>query len=277
MARILIGGPVYQKPDILNLFLQSLGRLAKADVAVDYLFIDDNKDPVSSASLQSFQDHHGGVTVLPGGDAESLYHCDQEEHHWNTGLTQKVAAFKDRIFQFALEGDYTHVFLVDSDLVFHPGLLLGLLATGKDIVSEIFWTRWRHGNEPLPNVWLYDAYDLCPRAFDEVLTPEETVTRERGFLALLRVPGLYEVGGLGACTLISRNALEAGMSFAPVKNLMFVGEDRHFCVRASVLGFDLFVDTHFPAYHIYRESDLMEGVRYFIQTEGKAWEFESGT
>ena len=30
----------------------------------------------------------------------------------------------------------------------------------------------------------------------------------------------------------------------------------HFCIRASALGFDLFVDTHYPAYHIYRECYL---------------------
>lgn len=274
MVRILIGGPVYQKPDILALFLRSLERLVKADVAADYLFIDDNKDPASSAALKAFQAENKGVTVFPSGEAELFYHCDQEEHHWNTSLTQKVAAFKDKIFQHALESDYTHVFLVDSDLVLHPNLLAHLLAADKDIISEIFWTRWRYDQEPLPNVWLYDVYDLCPRAFDEVLAPEEEAIRARDFLTLLRMPGVYEVGGLGACTLISRKALEAGMSFAPVKNLMFVGEDRHFCVRASVLGFNLFVDTHFPAFHIYRETDLTDAIRYFLKTERKADEAE---
>jgi hypothetical protein len=56
--------------------------------------------------------------------------------------------------------------------------------------------------------------------------------------------------------LISRKALVAGVSFAEIKNLSFWGEDRHFCIRAAALGFSLYVDTHFPAYHIYRESEL---------------------
>ena len=29
------------------------------------------------------------------------------------------------------------------------------------------------------------------------------------------------------------------------------GEDRHFCIRAAALGLSLYVDTHYPAYHIY--------------------------
>src|SRR5690606_16148011 len=49
------------------------------------------------------------------------------------------------------------------------------------------------------------------------------------------------------------------VSFSEIKNLSFWGEDRHFCIRAAALGLSLYVDTNYPAYHIYRESDL-EGV-----------------
>lgn len=34
-----------------------------------------------------------------------------------------------------------------------------------------------------------------------------------------------------------------------------MGEDRHFCIRALALGFELFVDTHYPAFHLYRSAD----------------------
>jgi SRSO17 transposase len=65
--------------------------------------------------------------------------------------------------------------------------------------------------------------------------------------------------------LISRTALEAGVNFSRISNLSFWGEDRHFCIRAAALGLQLFVDTHYPAYHIYRDSDL-EGVKSFKLT-----------
>lgn len=81
---------------------------------------------------------------------------------------------------------------------------------------------------------------------------------------MLKLPGLYEVGGLGACTLISRYAMLAGVNFEPIKNLSFWGEDRHFCVRAAAIGIPLYVDTYVPAYHIYRESDL-DGAERFNQ------------
>lgn len=81
----------------------------------------------------------------------------------------------------------------------------------------------------------------------------------------LRTPGIYEVGSLGACTLISRCALKRGVNFAPIPNLTIHGEDRFFCIRAAVLGLGLYVDTRSPAYHIYWEQDL-EGVLTYVRS-----------
>lgn len=87
----------------------------------------------------------------------------------------------------------------------------------------------------------------------------------------MRIPGIYEVGGLGACTLISQHAIKAGVSYNQIRNISYWGEDRHFCIRAAALGIPLFVDTHYPALHLYRDSDLSK-VEDFIKetTETKA-------
>ncbi len=47
-------------------------------------------------------------------------------------------------------------------------------------------------------------------------------------------------------------------------NVSFWGEDRHFCIRARALNIDLFVDTVFPAYHIYRK-ELLAGVDWYLK------------
>jgi len=69
----------------------------------------------------------------------------------------------------------------------------------------------------------------------------------------LKTPGLYKVDGLGACTMISRRALEMGVSFKEIPNLRIPGEDRPFCIRAGALGIDLYMDSTYPAYHISKE------------------------
>ena len=108
----------------------------------------------------------------------------------------------------------------------------------------------------MPQVWVLDSYTLFEHGPLEKISEKEAYRRMGLFLEQLKKPGVYEVGGLGACTLISKPALQRPVSFKKIKNISFWGEDRHFCIRASAMGLSLFVDTHYPAYHIYRESDL---------------------
>lgn len=260
---VLIGSPVFQKPDILKAFLSSLTHLERETITIDYIFTDDNTDLQSSLMLEFFRPEMSVVTILPG-DKESMYVCDEKSHYWNDALMFRVAEYKNIMIQHAINHNYDYLFLVDSDLVLHPGLIEHLKRAKQDIISEIFWSKW-HYNMPFePNVWLFDEYDLIPKQLGETLTKTEAMIRKKEFIAKLEVPGLYKVGGLGACTLLSRAALLKGADFSPIKNLTIHGEDRFFCIRAEVLGLSLYVDTHYPAYHIYRERDLA-GVSDYVE------------
>ncbi|MGE5416608.1 MAG: glycosyltransferase [Acidobacteriota bacterium] len=261
--RVLIGSPVYQKPEILEAFLTSLKKLNRHSISMDYMFVDDNADEESSQLLAEFNREESKVFTIRGKE-QGAYLCNDETHHWDDSLMLKVANYKNMIIKYAIENDYDYLFFVDSDLVLHPHLIEHLKNANKDIVSEIFWSQW-HNDRPLePNVWMFDEYDLIPKSLGEKLGEKEMEIRQFKFLNQLRIPGLYEVGGLGACTLISRAALVKGVSFMPIKNLTIHGEDRFFCIRAAVLGIELFVDTHYPAYHIYRERDI-KGVQDYVK------------
>ena len=261
--RVLVGSPVYQKPEILDAFLKSLKNLNEQTISMDYMFVDDNIDEESSQLLAAFEREESKVIIIQGKE-QGVYLCNDESHHWDDDLMLKVANYKNCIIDYAIENNYDYLFFVDSDLVLHPNLIEHLKSTNKDIISEIFWSQW-HKDRPLePNVWLFDEYDLVPKRLGEKLSEKEMDLRQIKFLNQLRIPGVYEVGGLGACTLISRAALIEGVNFKPIKNLTIHGEDRFFCIRAAVLGIDLFVDTHYPAYHIYREQDLA-GVKDYVK------------
>ncbi|NSW90067.1 MAG: CDP-glycerol glycerophosphotransferase family protein [Firmicutes bacterium] len=253
--KVLIGSPIYQKPQILREFLRSLEELEKDVMKVDYYFIDDNKIEESSDLLKHFAEKLKNVFIYKTQN-EDDYRCDNHTHHWKENLVWKVAKFKDMIIKYAKRNDYDYVFFVDSDIVLHPNTLKHLLSTGKDIISEIFWTKWEPNLPELPQVWLMDAYTQYNTRRGEQLTKNEITNRRQAFINQLKIPGIYKVGGLGACTLISKYAIEKGVNFKEIENLSFWGEDRHFCIRAKALGLDLYVDTHYPAYHIYRESDL---------------------
>lgn len=270
---VLIGSPIRQKPEILKEFLLALSYLDNSDIQLDFIFIDDNDDPNSSVYLSEFEKNRTIVQnakeIEMDSNPRDTYLCNDTTHYWKEQLVWRVSEFKNMMIKRAIDNEYDYLFLIDSDILLHPQTIRHLIDTGKDIISEIFWTAWTPGGQELPNVWLYDIYDMSRRSRGEVLSAEERVARQQSFLNQLKVAGVYEVGGLGACTLISRKALLTGVSFKEIKNLSFWGEDRHFCVRANALGLDLFVDTNFPAYHIFRESLLPGAVNFrtkYIET-----------
>nr|WP_207643909.1 glycosyltransferase [Desulfosporosinus acidiphilus] len=250
--RVLIASPVKQNEKILSEFLASLTQLKTTNLEVHFAFIDDQND---HQLLSQFAQDQPKVRIYPG-NLNGDYLRDETTHHWREDLIWKVACYKDHFIKLALDEMFDYLFLVDSDLWLNPNTLVHLLSLNKDIVSEVFWTRWNPDLIPLPQVWIRDQYTLYSSGRDESLTEEETNLRTQDFMQMLSRPGTYKVGGLGACTLISRHALEQGVSFQEIYNLGLTGEDRHFCIRAAALGLELFADTHYPPFHIYRESEL---------------------
>src|SRR4029077_15687477 len=79
---------------------------------------------------------------------------------WQQRNLERVTAFRERLLKEARAGGYDYLFLVDADLVLHPGTMNHLLAANKNIVSEVFWTRWLPHQPELPNVWVADHYNL---------------------------------------------------------------------------------------------------------------------
>lgn len=125
---------------------------------------------------------------------------------------------------------------VCTDLVLTPETLEVLLKADKDIVSELFWTKgWC-------NAWMCD--------------------QSAGMKAEWSEAGLYEVGMTGACILIKRNVLEAGVNYSPIPNIRYLyGEDRFFCIRAACHGFSIWADSHCPPYHLYTQTEYAEYIK----------------
>lgn len=259
--KVLIGSTIRQKPLILKEFLQSLSELYIQDYNVGFMFFDDNDKEESSQQLKNFK-IEDCTTILLNGEKEGKYICNDETHHWKEELIWKVAAYKDKIIDYARENNYDYLFLVDSDLVLNPETLEKLISTEKDIISEVFWTKWDLNGIEYPQVWVNGHYTLYYKGESENLTQEEIESRTNAFIKCMRIPGVYEVGGLGACTLIGRKALNKGVCFQKLEDVNYIGEDRHFCIRALRMGLELHVETSIPAYHIYRE-EYLNGVKEY--------------
>lgn len=259
MYKILVGSPIRQKSAILKEFLNSLEELDKTNIKLEFFFVDDNTDQNSSKLLKEFSKKN--VTTLKSGkelfiDVKDEYVCDKFSHSWKRGLIEKITTYKDFIIDYARENKYDYLFFIDSDIVLHKKTIQQLVSRQVDIVSNVFWTQWYPNASLEPQVWLQDVNSCYITNWDKEHTLLQKKQEQIDFFTKLRFPGLFEVGGLGACTLISRKAIEQGVKFKLIENLSFWGEDRHFCIRAQALGIKLYVDTTLPAYHIYREEYL---------------------
>lgn len=259
MKKVLIGSPIKQKSEILEQFLLSLEELDKTQLEVHYYFVDDNTEPKSKEMLYQFKKRNENVLIKNSNDFidnNLEYTRNSNTHLWKKELIERIILFKDTMIEYASAKNFDYLFLIDSDIVLNPTTIKHLISRNVDIVSNIFWTVWKAGKALMPQVWLQDESNSFINDWDNPLTEEQKWQSTKNFVNKLKIPGLYKVGGLGACTLISKNAIKSGISFKLIDNISFWGEDRHFCVRARAIGFNLYVDTVYPAYHIYREEDL---------------------
>lgn len=251
-TKVLIGTLVRQKPAILKEYLESIAQLTQDTISIDYAFVEDNLIEESTKMLIDFQKNHPRCEILHftfQDDPEFEY------HKWSMCAILRIAEFKNRIIEMAIEQKYDYLFLVDSDTILRPITVEHLISTKKDIVSEVHWTHIY--NTLAPNAWLYDNFDFTYKnSKDEKITKAQQFLRMFEFHQKLRQPGLYPVGGICDIILISRKAMLAGVNFKDIYNVSFVGESAHFAIRAAVFGFQIFIDTNYPAYHIFDDKQL---------------------
>lgn len=247
--RILIGSPVRTteqwQTETFKLYLEALDNLIKpVGAQVDRLFLLHNsshlKEIVKEGKIKDGKQYIAEVTT------EDEYKCTEKTHEWKTHNLLAVTAMRNFLITTARQMDYDYYFMVDSDLILHPETLVKLIEAKKDIVAEAFWTKWTPNDIEAVNAWDRDTYTFFP----------DRDTRFKQF----REPGLYQVGMAGACILISKPVLQAKVNYDYIPNISFWGEDRAFCVRAAVHGFEIWLDTHHPPIHLYRKSEYQKYV-----------------
>jgi tetratricopeptide (TPR) repeat protein len=255
--RLAVVSVISHSPAVLAEFFAGLERLAIEDPAAALLFADDSDNPVSSKLLEDFARERLGTVIIPAVRGE-------DQGVW------RRAAMKDRLLQKALDLGCSHALVVESNLMLPPPLAAHLLSLQLDIVAEVSWSEQEEGAWALPSVWLSDSYSLFGPEL-AAAAPNEQSAATHAFLARLRQPGTYPVGGVSGCTLLSRSAIEAGASFKAIPNLSLAGDDRHFGVRAAALGLSLWVDTRYPPLRFDREADL--GMALHFRSR---WQIEDG-
>jgi hypothetical protein len=232
--RILIFSSVCKSLEIFEIAFKSYFFLNRKGFEIDYLFFDDNNDPKTKEYLKGLESTHENVHFL---DYKMSTVTEYINHDWNRKKIDRIIDIKNAAIEESLKKGYDYLFLVDSDLVLHPNTLVNLVESKKDFIFNIFWTRFREDAPYTPNAWDFHSWGYH---------------NQDSYFRLKR-PDVHLVGGGGACTLLSYEILNKGLNFNRLLSLHYQGEDRHFCTRAQSLGYDLFVDSRLPAYHIFQD------------------------
>lgn len=224
MKKILITAPLRQDTDIFEEYQKGLDALEVPEgfEVSRFFVVNDCREVIPYIRDAEY-------TVTETGET---YEKTQNDHLWTLELMAKMSELRNRTITEMLTGGYDYWFSVDTDIVLDPKTLTTLIEADKDIVSEIFWTQAPSGMYWC-NAWMWD--------------------QAAGMSETWRRPGLYRVGMTGALTLVKRKVFEAGVDYTRIPNIMKAlrGEDRHFCVRAACAGFEMWIDTHCPATHLY--------------------------
>lgn len=245
MKKILLFSSLCKPKSILEVTLPSWIAQENDGFVYDLLLYNDNKEQNAIEYTNSFGQEHNKVTVINNWfENTSTYH----KHHWTQESVDRIIYIKNRALEITQEKEYDAIFLVDSDLVLNPNTLQHLVGLQKDFVFEIFWTVFTDQLFAKPNCWDVHSWDYY----------------NAQSILKLKEPGTYQVGAGGACTLLSSRAIKKGVNFSKIKNMPYGGEDRHICTRSEVLGFPIYVDTHYPAFHIYNKGLVEEASKWYV-------------
>ena len=232
MPSVLITAPARQEPKVFHEYREAIANLVIPDGFTVGTFYVINNCPELIPELYP-QDKY--ITHDTGEYFQRIHN----DHIWTQSNMETMETLRNLTIQHALDNNYDYWFSIDTDVVLHPLTLKTLIEADKDIVSEIFWSTSKDIHTWC-NAWMCD--------------------QGSGMLHEWRNPGLYQCGMTGACTLVKRKVLTAGVNYSHIPNIQraLFGEDRHFCVRAAVHGFELWVDTHYPANHLYTETEYQK-------------------
>lgn len=192
-----------------------------------------------SLSWEFFKTFMGCVNLLP------------EEGHSVVEFTrwQNIVQARNMIVKKLLEGNYSHLFFMDSDMNFPENSLSRLLNFNLDIVGGLYCLK-----TPPFNTTIFKGNDVdLPKEKGSYLKNGKawsTINPENG-------AGVIEVSAIGTgCLLIKRKVFETldypyfWYEQSPDGEEEMMTEDIVFCIKAKKAGFKIHCDTSIKCGHL---------------------------
>lgn len=257
---IVVGTSVRKPLPVLQAHLASLlWQELPPQTKLHFVYVPDfAPDQVDAlAFLQQWITAQRGELIrgAPGGIGDFADGPGLASHQWSETAMARVGSNKNKILKRAVALKADAVFLCDADLILDRTTLASLIACDRPIACGVYWTHWQRstGNERVnlhagPQVWLNHPYEMSGRGMEDWEFRGKLVRRE-----------VTQVWGQGACTLLDRRVIEAGIDFSRLPDLpthgLWAGEDRHFCVRAERSHIAMYADPWPDIFHVYHRPE----------------------
>lgn len=189
--------------------------------------------------------HLGALQVL--SHEGRTYYCGKEydipkgvEYQFSFGTVGQVfpALARERLAEYALEGGFDYLFMVDDDMICPTDLFELLIRNQKDICAALAFTRHQPHGPVLYNL---------EKGFDH----ERGVPYYRNY-AVMNYPrdALVECDAVGFGAVLIHTRVLKAMRKPWFMTTTGAGEDIHFCHMARESGFKVFMDTRVKLGHL---------------------------
>lgn len=231
LPKVMIGAPIQRnRAWILPEYLSHLYNLdyPKDKIHLSFLINGKRQDNTSCLIEEfrvKFEDVYDDIDIWYMNDEHMDDRVSQRDYgHFanirNTWLTMRE--------------DDEYIFSVDSDVLIGRDCLLRLINHRKDIVSALV-CNGRYGFFDFYNILNLASYGKDENYYEHVT----------------KTDGLISIDVTGACYLINRKVLDAGVCYGPHSQ----GEDIYWCERAKEHGFSIFCDQDLPVEHIMEKEE----------------------
>lgn len=140
---------------------------------------------------------------------------------------------RDNLACKVINGNYTHILFIDSDMVFDGSTLEALTFSGKDFICGVFQSR-----RPPYGSCIYKSLQPLKRVQEFGLEP-------------FRVAGCGMAFTMISAAILTRVQIKHGTCFSPdIFDGVKFGEDLAFCKRAADLGFEIWCEPTARVGHI---------------------------
>jgi cellulose synthase/poly-beta-1,6-N-acetylglucosamine synthase-like glycosyltransferase len=230
MTKVLIGCPVRDRGWVIHRHLEALKKIRVPEgVEVEFLYVLNDSTDNTKDILEQY-----GVPYVEYNTGREGY----TRQKYNPANYGHLAEIRNYFIDRFLETDADYLFSIDSDIIVPEEALEVLLADDKDIISMILC------NQP----------GDMPRRAHNVMNEDPS-----GMMVhILSYPleQVFPCDLTGACYLIKREVLQAGVRYAQDPQ----GEDIPFCRQAKRLGFGIFCDSRVKPIHVmYPGVELIAG------------------